>query len=143
MAEEHPYLIHIVSILGVMSGLATSLLFRSNQSLNMSYMFSLALVRFSALYHRSSRPCSIGRRIIRMRSVFRPYRALQHRILILPIDIFQDLRIHIISIEPHLILSSVTRGWPKRPPIASARHESPNLVEEIASLTRIHNYRRS
>lgn len=57
--------------------------------------------------------------IFSMRGVFRPQRDLQDRIIKPPIDISQHIRIHVISVKPHLIIPTVSRGRLKRPPIAS------------------------
>lgn len=58
-----------------------------------------------------------------MRGFFRPQRGLFNRIVKPPINILQHVRIHVISVKSHLIPSSISRGTPKWPPIASTRHE--------------------
>lgn len=70
------------------------------------------------------RLCSICRPILRMRRVFRLQRKMHVGVVNLPIDIFQHLRIDVVGVNSHLILSSVSSsGRLKREPIASARHE--------------------
>jgi hypothetical protein len=57
-----------------------------------------------------------------MRHVLRPQRGDQNRILKLPIDEPEELRIDIVCVEPHLVFSLVSRRRSNGPPIASTAH---------------------